>query len=514
MKRVFLSKAIVSFFFFLILCFSLLILKTPVLSQTGTTYYVSTTGNDSNAGTQSQPWKTIQKAANTALAGNTIIVLAGNYSTERVQVTRSGTAGSSITYQANGTVTMRGFTVIASYITIDGFDITNTANADQDGWGVYVKGSHCLIENNYIYYATRGGILLYADQGSYNNTVDNTVRNNVLYRNSQVGVQVQGNNSLIEGNEVSHSLQYHPSWVNPPDWVDADGMRFFGSGHIFRGNYIHDITMDDPENHDPHIDGFQTFDNSGWTVGTNCIFEQNLVNILDNGSEAFMTEGSSGLIIRNNIFHCFRGVIASRSTSYQIVNNTYVTQLNFDPNVGPVGVSLEESATNMVIKNNIWYNSPVGGIYVHDNGSLSGLDAGHNLTYRSDGGSTSGTHYPGDLWQINPQYVNPASDFHLQAGSPAINAGVAIGSVTNDYDGNARPQGTGYDIGAYEYGGTVQPTSVPTSTPTPKSSLTPTSKPTPTSTPTPTPTIDPCPNRKIGNLDCDAAGKVNQTDFV
>ena len=144
MKRVFLSKAIVSFFFFLILCFSLLILKTPVLSQTGTTYYVSTTGNDSNAGTQSQPWKTIQKAANTALAGNTIIVLAGNYSTERVQVTRSGTAGSSITYQANGTVTMRGFTVIASYITIDGFDITNTANADQDGWGVYVKGSHLL----------------------------------------------------------------------------------------------------------------------------------------------------------------------------------------------------------------------------------------------------------------------------------------------------------------------------------------------------------------------------------
>jgi hypothetical protein len=37
--------------------------------------------------------------------------------------------------------------------------------------------------------------------------------------------------------------------------------------------------------------------------------------------------------------------------------------------------------------------------------------------------------------------------------SPAINQGVTIATVTNDYAGAARPQGTAFDIGAYEFGG-------------------------------------------------------------
>jgi hypothetical protein len=43
-----------------------------------------------------------------------------------------------------------------------------------------------------------------------------------------------------------------------------------------------------------------------------------------------------------------------------------------------------------------------------------------------------------------------ASDFHLQSGSPAINAGLTIASVTDDYAGTTRPKGSAYDIGAYE----------------------------------------------------------------
>ncbi len=52
------------------------------------TYYVSTSGSDSNPGTQSQPWKTIQKAANTVAAGDTVTVDAGTYN-ERINVSRS-----------------------------------------------------------------------------------------------------------------------------------------------------------------------------------------------------------------------------------------------------------------------------------------------------------------------------------------------------------------------------------------------------------------------------------------
>ena len=43
-----------------------------------------------------------------------------------------------------------------------------------------------------------------------------------------------------------------------------------------------------------------------------------------------------------------------------------------------------------------------------------------------------------------------ATDYHLQAGSPAIDAGATV-AVTDDFDGNPRPQGQAYDIGAFEW---------------------------------------------------------------
>ena len=44
-----------------------------------TTYYVATSGNDVNPGSQSQPWKTIQKAAAVMHAGDTVLIHAGTY---------------------------------------------------------------------------------------------------------------------------------------------------------------------------------------------------------------------------------------------------------------------------------------------------------------------------------------------------------------------------------------------------------------------------------------------------
>ncbi len=51
-------------------------------------------------------------------------------------------------------------------------------------------------------------------------------------------------------------------------------------------------------------------------------------------------------------------------------------------------------------------------------------------------------------------FVNPdALDFRLLPNSPAINAGMNLSGygVINDLDGLSRPQGSSYDIGAYEY---------------------------------------------------------------
>jgi hypothetical protein len=52
----------------------------------------------------------------------------------------------------------------------------------------------------------------------------------------------------------------------------------------------------------------------------------------------------------------------------------------------------------------------------------------------------------------DPAFVDPAAgDYHISLGSAAIDAGVDAG-VTSDMDGQPRPIGGGYDIGADELG--------------------------------------------------------------
>jgi parallel beta-helix repeat protein len=62
------------------------------------TYTVSTQGSDKNPGTAQSPWRTIQKAANTAVAGDTVLVHPGIYA-ERVVIQNSGTSGNPITFE-------------------------------------------------------------------------------------------------------------------------------------------------------------------------------------------------------------------------------------------------------------------------------------------------------------------------------------------------------------------------------------------------------------------------------
>ena len=54
----------------------------------------------------------------------------------------------------------------------------------------------------------------------------------------------------------------------------------------------------------------------------------------------------------------------------------------------------------------------------------------------------------------DPLFVNAAAgDYHLLAGSPALDAGSPLHSAADDYDGHPRPSGAGPDIGALEGSG-------------------------------------------------------------
>ena len=428
----------------------------PVFSAKDTYYVDNNVGSDANPGTQSQPWKSIQKAANTAMPGKTILVQAGTYD-ENVKINTSGTASARIIFQAAGKVVTHGFTVHANYVTINGFEITNKV-PDFSGWGVYLAGSNDLVENNDIHDTSWGGIIAFANMADPALASNDLIQHNKIYQVGQMGIDLRGRNNIAEYNDISYVMQY-PDWLtNLPSWADADGIHFHGQGHILRGNYIHDISYSQPENISPHIDCFQTFADANHEAASNIVIEQNrcdndfLVHSTGEGGSGFTIADASDILIRNNLVDAFVNVFLLNDTSISILNNTLIGNLRQNVNLSPTGVQINAGTTNTVIENNIFYNQPGNIIYVKGAQPISGK----NIIYRDDGQqiNSNDTYSPvNDLWDINPLFVDSQNgDYHLQAGSPAIDAGYNLNqSVPNDFAGTIRPQGQDYDIGAYEY---------------------------------------------------------------
>jgi len=100
-------------------------------SAAASTYYVDALkGDDTHDGSQAFPWKTIGKAANTMVAGDTTTVNAGTYTESRVVQSTSGSAGNLIRYvTSGGTVDINnGVKITGNYISFAGvFRVPNLA---------------------------------------------------------------------------------------------------------------------------------------------------------------------------------------------------------------------------------------------------------------------------------------------------------------------------------------------------------------------------------------------------
>jgi len=145
----------------------LLVCVSGAFGQPNSSFYVSTTGNDSNPGTQTAPWRTVQHAADTARAGSTVNVRGGIYE-ELVAIKASGNATDGfITFRSypgeTAVLDARHFTPAGrsavltiesrSYIRIKGFEIRNFRTAEHRlaplGISVMGAGSHIeLLKNN------------------------------------------------------------------------------------------------------------------------------------------------------------------------------------------------------------------------------------------------------------------------------------------------------------------------------------------------------------------------------
>jgi hypothetical protein len=122
---------------------------------------------------------------------------------------------------------------------------------------------------------------------------------------------------------------------------------------------------------------------------------------------------------------------------------------------------------DITIQNNVFYN---GRNYAIDTWQAYevGTLIDHNVVYGSPYGVIDTSVIAGSLRVTNnrintdPKFVDlAANNYHLQAGSPAIDTGASV-IVMADFDRNPRPQGAAFDVGAYEYtGASASPVSNP-----------------------------------------------------
>jgi hypothetical protein len=202
--------------------------------STGQTFYVATTGSDSNSGTLAQPWRTIQKAFNTLTAGQRALVRAGTY-TENLSFTRAGTAAAPITVEAypgekpvvdsaGGHPLVIGST--GAYFRFRGFRIqdspgTSGGNVDIYGHHVEVSGNevtngrdqgvytaeeshHAQILGNWIH--DNGEGIAHQSHGIYLQGDDHLVANNVIHDHPEgFGMQVydKGDRAIVTGNTIT-----------------------------------------------------------------------------------------------------------------------------------------------------------------------------------------------------------------------------------------------------------------------------------------------------------------------
>lgn len=395
-------------------------------------YVSQSKGNDSFEGTESKPYKTIGKAIENSYPGDEIIVEDGVYN-EQISFLSNrvyGEEGKRLTIRARN----RHKAVISgpnlkygNYVTLDGFEVTDAP--------ITVGGSTgSEVINNYIHDIKKSS-------GIVANGVNCRIAGNYIYKANK-GITVSGTNMLVENNEIERLID---------TGADADYFRFFGEGHVIRGNYMHGTLKEEIGN--SHVDGFQTFDNNG-EYARHIIIEGNIVE--DFYHQGFMGEGktyyhSYDITFRNNIFKDATawGMCISTLKDVKVYNNLFI-------NMGTHGVGFRGSddmpATGEV-RNNIFYNAR--NCYF---GLESAQYASNNLLFNSNPYQKYDQNsFPNDIVNVDPMFIDiENNDFTLQPCSPAIDRGISL-DFNHDFAGNKRPFGKGWDIGPFEAQGSNYP---------------------------------------------------------
>jgi len=429
--------------------------------STGKIYCVATGGKDANPGTFSGGcWQTIPNAVHTMKPGDITYVENGVFASSEdsgynaaVSILSAGTAANPISLVAYpgascGVNTSLDYGIRTPavsgpgpYWTIAGFQVTTTgteALSFHMGFRVVANTLSCPNGTG-----TSACVELESD-----GTIGQSVYGNVW------------NQAGSFGSDKTYHALYFSATDDHSDigWNDIHNVRacraiqFYNEGvdmtdlHV-HDNLIHDISCDaiNINGANPNAGPIEVFNNVMYNVGLGQL----------NGQDP--PDGAA-------IYSCVNlEMNGSYTTPAQIYNNTCFNA--GDPHTSNPsqsgGFSLYVPA---VLRNNVVYQNN-GQPYLTSDAGCKEIQSGStNNDWFGNGGAPACSGLSGSK-NLDPKFSSLTTpDFHLQSGSPMIDAGVTISSLKMDHDGIGRPQGAAYDIGAYEFnqGSTPPPPPPPT----------------------------------------------------
>jgi parallel beta-helix repeat protein len=434
-------KNFIAILFFLISC-----------NLFATNYYVKSTGNDfaNNGLSSGTPFKTIQRAADLTLPGDTVFLMNGTYTNDCegcvvASINRSGNTNGYIVYtnypnhqpiiKFNG---WAGFSIDegAHHIEISGIRIKgNSKNISPEAALNQPGGCNDPFSSSKSIYNGNG-----ISAESYGAEHSHHLRflRNTIYECGGAGISViHGDYVTIENNIIYNNcwttiygasgISLYQLWNYNNNMV---GYRNIIANNICYGNRLYV----------PWIDGPCLI-----TDGNGIIIDdaQNTQNQSDLGRYKGRT------YICNNI--CYKnggsGIHTYLSDRVDIVNNTaYKNSQSTEVDNGEI---FANNSRDVNVYNNILYALSGNKI----NSSYSNINCNYDYNLYFGGGEiiVGGANSITD----DPEFVNESlnsntADFRLNSGSPAINNGTSIKAPSNDFDGNVRPSQGGIDIGAFE----------------------------------------------------------------
>jgi parallel beta-helix repeat protein len=419
----------------------------PITQHAGTSYYVSTQGNDANPGTFERPWRTLSKAARMVQPADTVYVRGGVYK-EAVDFSASGTSREpiNITAYKNEIPIIDGnnYHIPADYggallelsgdfITVSGIEVRYSSYL-----GVLVSGAHSVADKINAHHNLHGGMRASGD--------DSIIQNSMVWSNDMQnygGINPKGDSTGLTASR-------HPNNVTL-------------SNNVVFGNW--GIGLSTYESNGTTLEGNIVYDNFGPNVylsdATNVLFELNFIYTtgamiasdqigIQMGDEVSNPPSSDITVINNIVYNtdrnlaCWKGS-TGKMTNVLIANNTFVNSRTESGVIFNDGLLFENVRffNNLVMQEG---DLPV----ISVSNSHPGLTFSNNLWSKPPRAAASG---PGDiigdplLARTGDPYQAPW--FRLTGYSPARDQALTLPQVFVDYFGVQREAPP--DIGASEF---------------------------------------------------------------